>query len=555
MDNVWKPEPELLESLVHAVPNILSSQKANGQFGTEPWICSDQNLVFPLAAAWALEGSRYCRDAAVLDAIMRGGDALIDAQDEQGMWTFRKKDHSTWGQILMPWTYSRWIRAYELVRDAMPDDARERWARGLLLGFEGISRTALHRVHNIPCHHAMGLYCAGRVFGREDWKVQAQDFMREVVEAQSPYGWWSEHFGPVVSYNFVYSDALGIYYSMSGDECVLEALTRAARYHANYIYPDGSTVETVDERNPYHGGVRPGNPGFSHTPAGRGYLAQQHALHLEAGARFDADYAANLLLYGGEGPVEETAAGRDRHVYRMGDRSMVVRHRPWFLSLSAFVCEPPDSRWIQDRQNLVSVFHDRAGLIVGGGNTKMQPLWSTFTVGDVSLLRHTPGDAEPDFRPGGPLIHVPECASIREDGDAPGLMLQYGEETCSIALAPQSETEMKLIYEATYRSGMPVEAHLTLMPHLDRPVQIGSGVSMRLGKEPFEIVGSEDTCWIEHAGWRILLPRGARLVWPALPHNPYRQGGEATIEEARLVVALPFSGAVSRYVVMLEAGG
>ena len=150
MGEVWKREPELLESLVYAVPNILSSQKANGQFGTEPWICRDQNLVFPLAAAWALEGSRYRHDPTVLDAIVRGGDALIDAQDEQGMWTFRKKDHSTWGQILMPWTYSRWIRAYELVRDAMPDDARDRWEQGLLLGFEGISRTALHRVHNIP---------------------------------------------------------------------------------------------------------------------------------------------------------------------------------------------------------------------------------------------------------------------------------------------------------------------------------------------------------------------------------------------------------------------
>ena len=553
MEKVWKPEPQLLESLVSAVPDILSSQKANGQFGTEPWICRDQNVVFPLAAAWALEGSRYRHDPAVLDAIVRGGDALIDAQDEQGMWTFRKKDHSTWGQILMPWTYSRWIRAYDLVREAMPGDARDRWERGLLLGFEGISRTALHRIHNIPCHHAMGLYCAGLVFGREDWKAQAWDFMGEVVEAQSPHGWWSEHFGPVVSYNFVYSDALGVYYRMSGDERVLEALARAARYHANYIYPDGSTVETVDERNPYHGGVRLGNPGFSHTPAGRGYLAQQHALHLKAGARFDADYAAGLLLYGGEGPMEETAAGRDRHVYRMGDQAAIVRRRPWFLSLSAFVCEPPDNRWIQDRQNLVSVFHDRVGLIVGGGNTKLQPLWSTFTVGDVSLLQHTPGNAEPDFHPGGSLLHVPDRAVLRSDEDAPGLTLHYGQEVCSVVLVPRSETELTLIYEATTHSEMPVEAHLTLMPHLDCPLQVGSGAQIRLGEEPFEFSASEDVRWIEHAGWRLSLPRGARVVWPALPHNPYRKGGEAAIEEGRLVVALPFSAAVSRYEIKLEA--
>ena len=133
MSQIWKPEPQLLESLVSAVPDILSSQKENGQFGTEPWVCRDQNVLFPLSTAWALEQSLYHHTPEVLNAIVRGGDALIEAQDEQGMWTFRKKDHSTWGQILMPWTYSRWIRAYRLVRDAMPYDARARWEQALLL--------------------------------------------------------------------------------------------------------------------------------------------------------------------------------------------------------------------------------------------------------------------------------------------------------------------------------------------------------------------------------------------------------------------------------------
>ena len=552
MEKVWKPEPQLLECLVSAVPDMLSSQKENGQFGTEPWCCQDQNVLLPLSAIWALEESSYHHDSQVLNAIVGGGDALIEAQDEQGMWTFRKKDYSTWGQILMPWTYSRWIRAYHLVRDAMSDDARARWEQALLLGFEAISKTALHRIHNIPAHHAMGLYCAGIVFEREDWKAQAQTFLGKVVETQSPYGWWSEHVGPVVGYNFVYSEALGVYYALSGDERVLPALERAARYHAGFTYPDGSSVETVDERNPYHSGVRLGNPGFCHTPAGRGYLKQQHALHLKAGERFDADYAAGLLLYGGEGPIEETAAARDRHTYRMEDQALVVRRRPWFLNLSAFVCEPPDNRWIQDRQNFVSVFHDRTGLIVGGGNTKLQPLWSTFTVGDPSLLKHIPGDEDPDFHSTGFLLHVPDHASVREEEDTPGLNLRYGPETCGVTLLPRSDTELNLIYEATTTSGRPVEAHITLIPHLDRPLRMASGEQIRLGEEPLAWSADGDGSWIEHAGWRLSLPRGARVIWPVLPHNPYRKAGEATIEEARLIVALPFSPMISRYEVTLD---
>ncbi len=119
---------------------------------------------------------------------------------------------------------------------------------------------------------------------------------------------------------------------------------------------------------------------------------------------------------------------------------MTQRRRPWFFCLSAFVVEIPQNRWGQDRQNFVSVFHDRTGLIVGGGNTKLQPLWSTFTVGDSSLLAHTPGDEHPDFSPREGLIHAPEGASYRTGEDASGLTLKYGEETCTVTLAPQGET-------------------------------------------------------------------------------------------------------------------
>ncbi|MSS73365.1 MAG: hypothetical protein EXS64_18025 [Candidatus Latescibacteria bacterium] len=551
MEKTWKPEPELLTSLDAGVSEILASQKPNGQFGTEPWISTDQNRLLPLAAAWSLKGSAHHHSEKVLDAIIRGGYALIDAQDEKGMWTFRKKDHSTWGQILMPWSYSRWIRAYHLAREGMPAEARARWEKGLLLGYEGISRTCLERLHNIPAHHAMGLYCAGIVFGREAWKAQAQAFLGRIAGVQSPEGWWAEHDGPVVAYNFVYSDALGVYYSMSQDPTGLAALDRAARYHAAYTYPDGSAVETVDGRNPYHAGVHLGNPGFSHTPAGRGYLAQQHALHIQTGKKFDPDYAASLLLYSGEGPFEETAGGRERHVHRMKDYAIIVRRRPWFISLSAFLVPPPENRWGQDRQNFVSIFHDRAGLVVGGGNTKLQPLWSAFTVGDTALMKHTPGDENPDFKPRPGLIHVPEKAELQASEESPGLALTYGQETCRVTAAPKGESELTLIYEATSRSGLPVEGHITLVPHLDRPVRFASGDEVRLGEAQIERAGS-DGGWIEHAGWRLSLPRGARLVWPALPHNPYRKAGESTIEEARLVVALPFSSKVGRYELTLQ---
>lgn len=547
----WHPEPELMDSLDQAVPEILASQKENGQFGTEPWISTDQNCLLALAAAWSLEDSVHHHAGQVLDAIVRGGQALIDDQDENGMWTFRKKDHSTWGQILMPWVYSRWMRAYQLVHAAMPEADQRRWEEGLLLGYQNIEATCLDRVHNIRAHHAMGLYCAGTVFGRSAWQDRAQDFMHQVASAQSPNGWWAEFEGPVVAYNFTYSEAVGIYHALSGDAAVLECLERAARYHANLTYPDGRPVETVDGRNPYLGVMRLGNAGFTYSAVGRGYLARQHGRQIAAGEAFDADYAANLLLHGSAGSVVEMTADREDHQYRMGDEALVVRRRPWFLCLSALTTQIPDQRWGQDRQNFLSLYHDRTGLILGGGNTKLQPLWSNFTIGDTSLLFHTPGDEDPDFgqRPG--LMHIPDTVVYRTDGDAHGLTLYYGEEECRIQVQCGSDCRADLMVESTVASGMPVEAHLTLMPHLGTSLIHSCGERVELGGQALSWPGGEDA-WIGHAGWRLSLPAGAHLEWPVLPHNPYRKAGEADIEEARLVVRVPLVPGAPRVALRLD---
>src|SRR6478609_3270924 len=124
----WDYKKEFLPHLTDAVPTLLKSQnKETGGFGDEPWICTDQNAIYPLAAAWAIkdDANPWYHKQEVLDAVMLGGDKLIAEMKPSGKWIFRKKDNSTWGDIYMPWTYTRWIRAYSLIRDAMPADRRD----------------------------------------------------------------------------------------------------------------------------------------------------------------------------------------------------------------------------------------------------------------------------------------------------------------------------------------------------------------------------------------------------------------------------------------------
>ena len=541
----WKREPELRAALDDAIPAIIDSQKSNGQFGTEPWISTDQNVLIALAAAWSLPDSAHYQNEDVLRSIEQGGLAIRDAQDERGMVLFRKKDHSTWGQIYMPWVYSRWVRTFALVREAMCEEARTEWERALLLGYDGIAQDQLQRVHNIPAHHAMGLYCAGQVFEREAWCQQARDFLHQIANVQAADGWWAEHEGPVVAYNLVYVDSLGVYYALSGDEKVLEAIERASRYHAACVYPDGSLLETIDGRNPYHAGVRLGNAGFSHTAAGRGFLAQQHALFLQGGGRFDADYAALMLLYGTDGDIVETSAAQQQHTHRMSDDALIRRHAPWYYCLSAFTAPLTPNRFGQDRQNFFSLYHDAVGLVFGGGNTKLQPLWSSFSVGDTALMYHVPGDEDPDFSARHGLRHVPDRAEL-DDG---ALHLHYGSVECSTAVRVVDEHEIEIDLSTSGGNGEPVAAHLTLVAHLGQALDSDKGICDALGEE---VLDWPDSLWIAHAGWHLSLPPGARLYWPVLPHNPYRKDGAATVEEARIVVVLPFAEDCTRHKLTLR---
>ncbi len=544
-DLVYKNE--LLRRVVERVPSILKTYDTKtGRFGSGIWICRDQHAMYPLAVVYSqsADGNPYYHDRKILDVIIKAGQALIDDADEKGRWVFRKKDGSTWGMIWMPWTYSRWVRTFALVRDDMPDAARKAWSDALTLGYTGIAKTQLHRVHNIPAHHAMGLYVAGKTLDRPEWCKQAADFLMKVVGKQAEGGYWSENRGPVVAYNFVYTDALGTYYALSGDERVRSALEKAARFHHRFTYPDGSAVETIDERNPYKKRVSTGNVGFTFTPTGRAWLQNQWTHY--GLPRLSSDLIASLVLYGQEGAIAGSSAQRsdDAFVLTEGgkDRAITLRRGPWFVCLSGYTAPIPKSRWIQDRQNLVSIYHDKVGVILGGGNTKLQPAWSTFTVGDPRLLRHKPGDTKPDFMPKGKLYHVPKSATVAREPDA-GLDLTYGPETCRIRVRPKDDRTLECTVEATSTSDMPVAAHLTLIPRLKQLIETAGGHKSTLGESPLDLSAEEVGGAVQHAGYRLSVPKVATLRWPALPHNPYRKDGHSTAAEGRIEIRIPLNAA------------
>jgi hypothetical protein len=539
----WPPKNFLMKSLVKSVEDTLKTyHPETGRFGTEPWVCGDQNVIMTLAAAWSIKdpANPYYHDKKLLQVIAKGGEALVDDQDENGMWIFKKKDYSTWGQILMPWTYSRWIRTYVLVRDALPKASRDKWEKGLLLGFKGIREREIGRVHNIPCHHAMALYIAGVAFKNEEWKKAAMEFQKKVMEEQFPEGYWSENFGPVVSYNMVYMEALGVYYHFSKDPLVPEILKRGVKFHSDILWTDGTSISAIDERVIYHKSINVGNPGFSHVPEGRGFILSQLMRETEDGKKLvGGDYAANLLLYGGKGNVVFPAAASGDSISVIGKNdAVIVRQKPWEWAFSSYATKPLQNRWIQDRHNYIDIVHSDIGMIAGGGNTKLQPYWSTFTVGYPYFLHHKPGDEEPNFIPEIGLKWTADKAVITATGNPTKMALKYGDIDCAVSFEVMAEGRMAVVtYEAPAEKQ--VEAHLPLMM-LDDKLTLADGRTIYLSEAEMVLDSKNIGKHFDFGKIRVSVPQGASLRWPCRQHNPYTKAGNSDIHDAKLVLVLPF---------------
>jgi len=539
----WPPREFLLRSLVNSVGETLKTyHPETGRFGTDPWVCGDQNVILPLAAAWSIKdpANPYYHDKKLLAVIAKGGEALVDDQDADGKWIFRKKDQSTWGQIFMPWTYSRWIRTYVLVKDALPKASRAKWEKGLLLGFKGIRRDEINRVHNIPCHHAMALYIAGLAFKNEEWKQAAWDFQQKVMAEQFPEGYWSENSGPVVSYNMTYLEALGVYYAFSKDPAVLDALNRSVKFHSTILWSDGSSASAIDERVIYHKNINVGNVGFSYSPEGRGFLLSQLWKESEGGKKLvGGDYAASLLLYGGQGAVAPLPTAQAQSVSVIGkNEAVIVRNAPWEWAFSAYTTKPIQNRWIQDRQNHLDIFHAQLGLIAGGGNSKLQPYWSTFTVGDPAFMRHKEGEEEPNFLPAIDLKWAADKAVITKSGNPTEMTLTYGDIECSVAVEVMPSGQLAVL---TYKApeGKKVEAHLPFLKIADT-VKTAKGAEFAIGEGELVLDSQNIGKHFEYGRLRVAIPEGATLRWPARQHNPYTKDGHSELRDAKLVLCLPF---------------
>ncbi len=480
------------------------------------WGIVNQDIIYPLALLYKTPGNEWYQNPDILRMALLGGDAIRDSQQPDGQVEFTKTDGSRWGFTYMGWTNYAWLETYQLLLDELGPERRQEWEAGLTLAHDGQKAEVetLH-LHNILAWKGMSCWRAGQIFQRPDWQAAGKAMCQAIAAAQHPDGYWPEHGGPSTLYNCIYVHALGLYYRFSGDDTVLPALERAAEFHQNFCYPDGTLIETIDGRVKYHSHLTLfGWPGFFCTAKGR-RLAALQAGHLQADrdfSRYQGGAIASNIVHWSD---EETAPiNLDQKAFqvRFGEHAAILRQGPWFACLSAFQAPPVNSRWGQDRQGFFSLWQEKNKLLLGGGNSKDQPEYSSF----VAAGRF-----------------IPDQVELLPDGCS--LALHYGPICCTLSCQITAE---KVILRSEAKNG-PARQQLVIQLKEGQRIRRQSGEETELSlSHPIYWQAQELGETLAFDGCRLHLPPGTEFRWPLFAFNPYSADGAADIgSEAGLLQA------------------
>ena len=111
-----------------------------------------------------------------------------------------------------------------------------------------------------------------------------------------------------------------------------------------------------------------------------------------------------------------------------------------------------------DRQTHVEIAIDGLGVIGSGGNSKMQPYFSTFTFGDPASFQPDYKKTDPDFINKKPLKYLPDSARI--NGNT--VEMTYGKNHCAVTVRPE-EDALALEYRLTNTPDAAAMAHFPVV--------------------------------------------------------------------------------------------
>ena len=483
--------------------------------------------ILPPAVLYAKQhpaNPRY-HDPKMLALALRIGDLLADA-DEKGI--FEPRLDSDWD------TYT-WLEAYRLLAPELGEARRARWKRQIARNVALLVPDAIDRldsawyqtpfIRTSPNHYAQWaslLLVSGRVFENAEWeKLGARILRRFATTEQSVDGYWGElsNSGPTTGYNHLTLASVALYWEWTHDPDALNALRRATTFHKNFTFLDGTPVDVINDRNRHWGARSWAHFAFSNFPDGRGY-AEFVADFFDPG-HLNMDLLGRIAqdaLYYHDGPTEPAPQTSADYSWQMTGPGGIRKSGPWQFALSGLMsAQAIHNQYYLDRQGNVSVFHQKAGLIITGAGSKRQPELATFS-------EHLMGQT----------VHLPISTRLYLGQPQDRLSLAYNTFFADLFVPPPREDEMALHFRITQRGEAGDSARLTLQLALKagEALETGAGKKIMLNADRIELGPADLGGWIRHHGWTMKLDPTARLAWPVYPFNPYADGPETSLEWA-----------------------
>ena len=211
---------------------------------------------------------RY-HDPRMLALALRIGD-MMAAESVKGSYGVRSD-----------WDTYMWLETYRALTSELGEERRSLWKREIVKHIKKLEENCLLRINfgwyntpytgTAPNHYAIyasTLYLAGKVFEDENWvKIGGSILNRFATVEQTSDGYWGElvRSAPTIGYNHLTLYCMALYWEHSGDKSALLALRRATDFHKNFTYPNGASVELMNDRNrfwtgPLIKGKDPNNP-------------------------------------------------------------------------------------------------------------------------------------------------------------------------------------------------------------------------------------------------------------------------------------------------------
>lgn len=515
--------------LIAVYDRIAAQQESNGQFRDpqEGYTIYGQYAGYYFAWLYSLNHSEnpYFQQPETLQRAIAGWEYYADSILETGQIPVITKDRY-WHDTIDEWGFYYWLQTIELIGAHLDLQKRERWTSLLhrigkvLVEYVEKLSDEVHftdnlKTHSVANHHVwfvLAMYRYGIFCDDAAIRDRAREIMERILAAQLSCGTWLEGGGTaVVGYGEVTSCAISLFELLDNNAKARQALERNFDYVRNTTFPGLLKNDCIDGRTWFSS--KPFGytaPSFWQFEKGRAYLTAW----IERQAAVDADDRGLERGLQGLAVMTDIAAALSEDVESDETpctfaestdtdwpelQARIWRNEDWTITGCCLKPMASASRWIMQRQNLISVFHRDSGLIIGGGHSMAQPEFSCFNViaaGRVSYL-HDQG-------------------AVLENG----LRLRYDSVYCEIHAKFMGTNQLQLHYSVDdLGENDKALAQLPLwIAGLDEVQVAGISHTLKKGSLAIDIPAGEV---LKIGNTNLTLSENARLLYPLDGYSPY----------------------------------